>query len=565
MTKIRVAAAQFFSGTDPVENLALCREYVRRAAAAGAQLVVLPENANRVRDYADRAECWARSEELSGPFVTGLRATAADLGVHIAAGVDLRGAAEPVVHIASVLIGPDGEVIGVHNKHVLWDYEYTLFEPGDEPYEVHDTALGRIGLLLCADGIVPDTPRALALLGAEILCNSLNSRGPDEFRVHVPLRAMENRVWHVAANTVGGPEHEWPWMGGSQIVAPDGTRLADAGEAEPGLVTADIEPAAARDKRMPGVADLFAWRRPDLYAPLARPLDEVPAAAMYGPAPADMPPRPLPVAIMQVSFSRNTEWTVRRALGQISHAARSGARLGVLPELFCFESGEVAADPARAAAVSRDVLARIAAACAEAKIWVAVDLVEESGEGYHSTVHLVDDTGATVHRYRKTHLTDGDRAWAAPGDSLTVADTPIGRLGFMIGDEVWVPEIARALALEGAELIVHPTAWGTPEAMHVAATERTEENRVHLVSVNRLDDPAGLGSQVLRADDFVPGQPIAVMRYPTGYWTRPEFEEQLVLELDLRESNDKMMGHHLDPLAKRHPHLYGSLVEEATG
>ncbi|OLT31998.1 hypothetical protein BJF79_36635 [Actinomadura sp. CNU-125] len=127
----------------------------------------------------------------------------------------------------------------------------------------------------------------------------------------------------------------------------------------------------------------------------------------------------------------------------------------------------------------------------------------------------------------------------------------------MVGEEVWVPEAARALALAGAELIVHPTTWTTAEAMHVAATERTEENRVHLVSVNRLDDPAGLGSQVLRADDFVPGQPIAVMRYPTGYWTRPGFEEQLLLELDLRESNDKMMGHHLDPLAKRHPELYG--------
>ncbi|MEU5990009.1 carbon-nitrogen hydrolase family protein [Spirillospora sp. NPDC047418] len=557
MPLVRVAAAQFFSGTDPVANLALCDGYVRRAAAEGARLVVLPENANRVRDHAGRDECWRRSEDLDGPFVSGLRATAAELGVHIAVGVDLRGAAEPVVHIASVLIGPDGEVIGVHNKHVLWDYEYTLFEPGGEPYRVFDTELGRIGLLLCADGIVPDTPRALGLLGAEILCNSLNSRGPDEFRVHVPLRAMENRVFHIAANTVGGPELEWPWMGGSQIVAPDGTRLADAGETEPGLVVADIDPAQARDKRMPGVGDLFAWRRPELYGLLTAPLHDVPAAAMYGPAPAGMPPRPLPVAVMQVSWFRSGEWTVLRALGQIAHAGASGARLGVLPELFCFAPGEVAADPARAAEVSRGVLARLAAACAEAKVWVAVNLVEEAGGAYHSTVHLIDDAGELAHRYRKTHLTDADRAWASPGDALTVADTPIGRIGFMIGEEVWVPEAARALALGGAEVIVHPTTWTTPDAMHVAATERTEENRVHLVSVNRLDDPAGLGSQVVRADDFVPGQPIAVMRYPTGYWTRPGFEEQLLIELDLRESNDKMMGRHLDPLAKRHPELYG--------
>jgi predicted amidohydrolase len=231
--------------------------------------------------------------------------------------------------------------------------------------------------------------------------------------------------------------------------------------------------------------------------------------------------------------------------------------LGVLPELFCFAPGEVAADPAAAAALSRDVLARLAGACAEAGLWVAANLVEAGADRFHSTVFLLDDSGTVVHRYRKTHLTDADRAWASEGAELSVARTPIGRIGFMIGEEVWVPEVARALALEGAELIAHPTSWTSPEAMHVAATERTEENRVHLVSANRLDSPAPLGSQVLRADDFEPGQPIAVMRYPTAYWTRHGFEEQLSLELDLRESNDKMMGHHLDPLARRHPGLYG--------
>jgi predicted amidohydrolase len=114
--------------------------------------------------------------------------------------------------------------------------------------------------------------------------------------------------------------------------------------------------------------------------------------------------------------------------------------------------------------------------------------------------------------------------------------------------------------LWGAAVIVHPTSWNSPEAAHVAATERTEENRVHLVSVNRLDSPAAVGSQIVRADDFMPGQPIALMRLPTAYWTRHGFEEQLLIELDLREPNDKMMGHHLDPLAKRAPRLYSVLT-----
>jgi len=205
MASVRVAAAQFFSGTDVTSNLALAAGYVRSAAEAGAALVVLPENSNRVRDYASREECFAHAEDLDGAFVTGLAAVCAETGIFCVVGVDLRGDAAPDVHIASVLIGPDGVVRHVHRKHVLWDYEYTLFVPGDEPLKVVDTEIGRLGLLLCADGIVPDVPRVLALSGAQILCNSLNSRGPDELRVHVPLRAIENRVYHVSANTVGGP------------------------------------------------------------------------------------------------------------------------------------------------------------------------------------------------------------------------------------------------------------------------------------------------------------------------------------------------------------------------
>ncbi|MBB6119540.1 carbon-nitrogen hydrolase family protein [Nocardiopsis algeriensis] len=561
MTLHRVAAAQFFSGTDTAANLELCTDHIRRAAEGGARLVVLPENSNRLRDYADRQECWEHSPTLDGPFVDGLREAARTHGVYVAAGVDLRGERAPDVHICSVLITPEGEIAGVHRKHVLWDYEYTLFVPGDEPYQVHDTELGRIGLLLCADGIVPDTPRALALMGAQILCNSLNSRGPDEYRVHVPLRSMENRVFHVAANTVGGPADGWPWMGGSQIVAPDGTRLADAGETEPGIVFADIDPTEADDKVMPGVGDLFAWRRTDLYAPLTAPLEELPVARMCGPAPEDMPSRPVRVATLQVSHFHNTDWTVTRAVEQIAYAGRRGADLGVLPSLFCFAPGEVAADPAGAAELSARVLERLSRACADAGVWVVAHLVEEEAGHHYSTAYLLDRSGRVVHTYRKTHLDTGEREWARPGDRIDVVRTEIGTIGLMVGEEVWVPEVARLLTLAGAEIIAHPTDWSTPEAAHVAATERTEENRVHLVSCTRLDSAAEVGSQVLRADEFAPGQPIALMRYPTGYWSRPGFEEQLLVELDLREANSKMMGHHLDPVATRAPELYGMFLD----
>jgi predicted amidohydrolase len=173
---------------------------------------------------------------------------------------------------------------------------------------------------------------------------------------------------------------------------------------------------------------------------------------------------------------------------------------------------------------------------------------------------LVNPQGSVHTRYRKAHLSAAEKDWATPGDEIVVADTPLGRFGLMIGDEVWLPEVARILSLRGAEAILHPVDWDRAEAAHQAATERTEENRTHLVSVARTDNPAEVGSQIVFADRFAPGQPIALMRYPSAAWTRPGFEEDLFVDLDLMDSHSKVQGYHLDPLATRQPHLYKAMA-----
>jgi predicted amidohydrolase len=559
---VRVATAQFFSGNDVEQNLAVVEFWARRAAAVGAQLLVTPENSNRVRDYADRQAAWDGSERLDGPFVHALQRIAREQELHLVVGVDLRGESAPDVHIASLLIGPDGGVLHVHRKHIFWDYEYTLFVPGDEPLVVVDTELGRLGLLMCADGIVPEVPRTLALEGAQLLCNSLNSRGPDEHRSHVPLRAIENRVWHVSSNTVGGPADAYPWMGGSQVVAPDGTVVASCGETDEELVWADIDLTLADDKSMPATGDLLTYRRPDLYGALGEPVGALPVAPMLGPA-GDEPSRTVRCATLQVSPFHNRAWTVTRALGQIAYAASRGADLGVLPEAFCFGPGEVAADPHTAARISEGVLTALADAAREHRIHVVAHLVERDGDDLYSTAWVLDPRGEVAGRYRKAHLDPEERTWATPGDELVVVPTDVGRIGLMVGEEVWLPEHARVLSLMGAEIIAHPAWFDRREAATMAAVERTEENRVHLVSTTRLDTPGELGSQIVQADEFVPGQPIALMRFPTAWTCRGGFEEQMRVDLDLRESHSKVMGLHLDPVGTRQHHLAGPLLRPA--
>mmetsp|Transcript_21473 Transcript_21473/g.37829 ORF Transcript_21473/g.37829 Transcript_21473/m.37829 type:complete len:804 (-) Transcript_21473:345-2756(-) len=567
-TRWTAAAAQFFSGTDVEQNLRTCVEWMRKARAKGADLIVMPENSNRDRDYfvagkPSRERCWDCAETLDGPFVTGVRAVAKELGLWASLGVDLRGKSKPTVHIGVVLIRPDGEIEGVVKKHVLWDYEYTLFEPGSEPYQVFDTELGRLAMLCCADGIVPEAPRVLSLMGAQVLLNSLNSRGPDEMRVHIPLRAIENGVWHVASNTVGNPNNVgllWPWTGGSEVCDPKGVRTT-ASEEEEDMVVAEVRPFESELKSSSWSKDIWKQRRPELYGIMTRPLEEVPAAVMYGPAGEILPfegPDVLKVAMMQLSRVHTracTEWMTQR---QIAYAARRGAVLGVLPSLWCFKRGEVASDPKDAAVYSSEVLKKAASWAQESKMHICFSLVESDGEKLYHTAYLVGPAGDILAKYRKTHLNDQELTWATAGDELckVYAIPALGHVAMMIEDEVWSPEVSRCLALEGVEVVLHPTDWDTKEAGELAATERAGENRFHLVSVTRLDSPGQLGSQTTHAGEFLGGEPIPLMRYCQGTWCRWGVEEQVIVDLQRRQAHCKMMGDHLDVLKKRFPDLY---------
>lgn len=567
-TSWKAAAAQFFSGTDVEKNLQTCISWMRKAKEQGADLVVMPENSNRDRSYfkdgkPSRAMCWEHSETLEGAFVSGVRRACRDLGLWTSLGVDLRGKREPDVHIGIVLIRPDGDIEGVVKKHVLWDYEYTLFEPGEEPYQVFDTELGRLGLLCCADGIVPEAARVLSLMGAQVLLNSLNSRGPDEMRVHIPLRAIENGVWHVASNTVGNPNTMgllWPWTGGSEVCDPKGQRVV-ASEEHDDMVLAEVRPMEAEIKRSSWAQDIWACRRPDLYGLMMAPLEAVPAAKMYGPAPEVLPfpgPDKLKVAMMQLSATHTkkcSEWMMQR---QVSYAARRGAVLGVLPSLWCFRCGEVSQNPQQAANYSCEVLEKLKAWAKESAMFLCCSLVEEENGNFFHSAYLIGSAGTVLGTYRKTHLGGDEATWATPGDHRceVISDPALGRVAMMISDEVWSPEVSRCLALAGAEVVLHPADWDILEAGEMAATERATENRFHLVSVNRLDSPGRLGSQTTLAGEYIGGEPIPLMRYGQGIWCRYGVEEQVIVELPRRQAHCKMMGDHLDVLKKRAPALY---------
>jgi 5-aminopentanamidase len=263
-----VAAAQIEPKlAEPERNLEACLARLEEAAAAGAELLVLPECAIPGYVFESVEEALPFAEEVPGPSTEVLERESRRLGMHVVCGLLERDG--DTLRNAAVLVGPDG-LVGTYRKtHLPFLGVDRFVFPGDE-LTVYDTPLGRIGVEICYDLRFPEVTRTLALRGADIVAHPTNF--PIAAKLQTELitvaRAAENRIYLLTANRVG-KERSGEFCGWSQIVDPYGTRLAEAGETEEALLVADVDVEKARDKDyvIPGEYELylFGHRRPELY------------------------------------------------------------------------------------------------------------------------------------------------------------------------------------------------------------------------------------------------------------------------------------------------------------
>ncbi|MFI6043813.1 nitrilase-related carbon-nitrogen hydrolase [Nocardia sp. NPDC051321] len=454
----RVAAAQLATGTDVAANLDACLRMIDQAAAATAELVVLPEFCNHLSWYDDRAHARRMACELDDSFLTAIARRAARHRMYLKIGVTL---ARPDGRTTGtgLLFGPDGGLLGESDKQILMGAENDYLDPGSADSPVLDTPIGRIGMYACMEGVINEVTRSLALRGAQLLLNSLNSFAIDEASLHVPVRAAENKVWVVAANKVGPllPHAQLPAIaarlgvppdrlhgaGESRIVAPDGTTVALAPPTGEAIVLADIDLALADDKRRPDGTDLLAARRPELYAPLAA----APNPRRHPPGAAE-----LPVALVAPDASA------------IKAGAADGVALMVLPEL---------ADIAVA-----EVIGVLAGSDAYAVLSVRAG-------GAHYGV-LVDATGV-VGRQPQLHPTRRHPWLTEPGDTLEVFDLPWGRLAIVVGDDALFPETFRLAAIQDADVVAVPFSPVESWELRLGLPERAAENRLNVVAAGEAD------------------------------------------------------------------------------
>jgi predicted amidohydrolase len=257
---------------EPARNLEACLSRLEGAAAAGCELVVLPECAMSGYMFGSEEEAARFAESIPGPSVEALERACALLGLHCVAGLLERDGSR--LRNSAVLVGTEGLVGRYRKTHLPFLGVDRFVSPGDEPPEVFETPLGRIGIEICYDLRFPELTRTLALRGAEVVVHPTNwpaaVRPLADFLTRA--RAAENRVFLLTANRVGR-EGGVEFFGKSQVVNPSGTRLVEAGEDREELVVAEIDPAEAREKDraiVPGEYELhlFGDRRPELYGAL---------------------------------------------------------------------------------------------------------------------------------------------------------------------------------------------------------------------------------------------------------------------------------------------------------
>jgi predicted amidohydrolase len=251
-------------------------------------------------------------------------------------------------------------------------------------------------------------------------------------------------------------------------------------------------------------------------------------------------------------------------LSRMEEAAGVGATLLVLPE--CAIPGYMFGSAEEAMPYAEEILGpsseALEGACRRLDMHVACGLLERDGDALHNSAVLIGPDGL-IGTYRKSHLPYlGVDRFVTPGDELPVWDTPLGRIGVEICYHLRFPEVTRALALQGADIVVHPTNFPMAAKIQteLITVARAAENRIFLLTANRVGKEGWAEfcgwSQIV--------DPYGVRLAEAG-----ETEEALlVADIDVEKAQDKdyvIPGEYeLFLFGHRRPELYGELVRETS-
>ena len=266
-------------------------------------------------------------------------------------------------------------------------------------------------------------------------------------------------------------------------------------------------------------------------------------------------------ALIQMPVVKDKAENLARAAKEIQRAAADGAELAILPEMFCcpYSNASFRANAEEAGGL---IHAAMAEAARKAGLWLVAGSMPELADGkIYNTSFVFDSSGHQVAFHRKVHLFDidvqgGQRFFESEtlsaGNRATVFDTPFGRLGLCICFDIRFPELARVMALAGAQAMIVPAAFNMttgPAHWELAFRQRAVDNQFFTLGVAPARDEEGTYVSY--------GNSIACDPWGTVIARAGSGEEQLLVELDF--SCNEAVRRQLPLLSARRPAVYHTL------
>ncbi len=283
------------------------------------------------------------------------------------------------------------------------------------------------------------------------------------------------------------------------------------------------------------------------------------------------------LGLLQHACGDSPAANLRRAVALAGKAARRGARIICTQELFrsqYFCQAERHANFALAETIPGPTTRAFQAVARKHGVVIVASVFERRAAGlYHNTAVVIDADGRLLGRYRKMHIPEDplyyEKFYFTPGDTgFRAWNTRHGRIGVLICWDQWYPEAARLTALQGADLILYPTAIGwhpREKSAHGAAQHEAWEtiqrshaiaNGCYVAAVNRVghERPEGGDGLEFWGRSFVAGPDGAVLARASG-----EKEEILLAPLDFARVDSTRT--HWPFLRDRRIDAYGGLTQ----
>jgi predicted amidohydrolase len=258
-SRFRAACVQLRSSDDAAENVREASAWIREAAAAGAEFVATPENTTLMAPDGGAKLDLSHTEDLD-PALPVFRALAQELSIWLLIGsLPIRVSATKTAN-RSFLINPGGTITARYDKIFLFDVDLPSGEryresntvAGGSAAILAETPWGKLGLSICYDLRFPQLYRTLAQDGAFLFAVPsafTETTGKAHWHVLLRARAIENAAFVIAPAQGGLHANGRRTFGHSLIVSPWGEILGDGG-VDPGIVIAEIDPAASADARV---------------------------------------------------------------------------------------------------------------------------------------------------------------------------------------------------------------------------------------------------------------------------------------------------------------------------